>query len=296
MTPVASPCVQPSFVEGAGGLPIALWDLGGKGPPIMLAHATGLHTRCFRALAEGLTDRFRVFGFDCRGHGHSGTPALDRDEDGQIPTMGWATFAEDALAVIDSLGLRGTRGFGHSCGGAVLLLAEQLRPGTFSRIFTYEPVVAPPELWARLRDRGGSRSGAARRRRAVFPSRGAALEHYASKPPLSSLRSDVLADYVEGGFTDEPQGTVRLRCDPEAEAATFSMAAQDDGWARLPEVACPTTFACGGGATDFGLEMMTALAVRVQQGRVDEHAGLGHLGPLERPDEVAAAIGDAFGS
>jgi len=73
------------------------------------------------------------------------------------------------------------------------------------------------------------------------------------------------------------------------------MAAHDDGWDRLPEVACPTTFACGGGATDFGLEMMTVLASRAQHGQVDLHAGLGHLGPLELPDEVAAAIVDAFG-
>lgn len=282
-----------SFVEGAGGVPIAAWELGGEGPPLLLAHATGFHSRCFRALAEGLTDRFRVVGFDCRGHGHSATPPLDPQEDGRIPAMDWRNFAEDALAVVDTLALDGVAGFGHSCGGAVLLQVEQLRPGTFSGIFAYEPVVAPPEFWEKLRERDGP-SRAARRRHAVFASRGAALEHYAAKKPLSSLRLDVLTDYVEGGFVDEPDGTIRLRCHPDVEAATFSMAPYVDTWDHLSEVTCPTTFACGGGGGDFGIAMTRSLASRVQDGRVDEHAGLGHLGPLENPDEVAAAVASAL--
>jgi len=280
--------VPPRFVEGAGGVPIATWELGGAGPPLLVAHATGFHARCMRALAERLADRFRVVGFDCRGHGRSGTPPLDPDEAGRVASMAWGAFADDALAVVDRLGLHGAAAFGHSCGGALLLLAEQRRPGTFSGIYAYEAVVAPPE--ARSRGQGLDPAAGARRRRAVFASRADARENYASKPPLSSLRDDVLADYVEGGFADEPDGTVRLRCAPETEAATFSMAAHNDAWEHLGEVACPTTFACGGVDSGFGLERMTDLAGRVQHGRLDQHAGLGHLGPLERPDEVADAV------
>jgi len=128
----------------------------------------------------------------------------------------------------------------------------------------------------------------------VFPSRAAALAHYAVKPPLSSLRADVLAHYIEDGFFDQPDGTVRLRCDPGAEAATFSMAPHAAVWDHLDEVACLTTFACGGGASDFGIKAATALAARVPRGRVDEHATLGHLGPLQDPDEVALAVAAAF--
>ena len=280
--------MPPRFVEGAGRVPIAAWELGGSGPPLLVAHATGFHARCLRALAEGVADRFRVVGFDLRGHGHSATPPLDQDADGRIPTMAWDAFADDALAVVEALGLEGACAFGHSCGGAALLLAEQHRAGTFAGIFAYEPVVAPPSFWAR-----GLRldpAVGAQRRHAVFASRDAARRHYAAKPPLSSLRDDVLADYVEHGFADEPDGTVRLRCAPEAEAATFSMAPSTDLWEHLGEVTCPTTFACGGGDSLFGRKQMADLATRVQHGRVDEHPGLGHLGPLERPDEVADAI------
>lgn len=286
--------MPPSFVEGAGGLPIATWELGGDGPSMLLAHATGFHTRCLRALAEGLTGSFRVVGFDCRGHGHSGTPPLDPEADERVPSMAWGTFADDALAVVDALGLRRAVAFGHSCGGALLLLAEQRRPGTFAGIYAYEAVVAPPSFWIGTQEQGFSPAVGARRRRAVFASREAARAHYAAKPPLSSLRADVLADYVDGGFADDPGGTVRLRCSPEAEAATFTMAPYAGAWERLAEVACPTTFACGGAPSPFGLDLVTRQAARVQQGRVEEHPGLGHLGPLERPDQVAAAVGRAL--
>ncbi len=288
------PPVPPRFVEGAGGVPIATWELGGAGPPLVVAHATGFHTRCLRALADELADRFRVVGFDCRGHGHSGSPPLEPDDEGRITAMGWGTFADDAIAVVDGLGLEGAAAFGHSCGGAVLMLAEQRRPGMFSGIYAYEAIVAPPRFWARFRDGGFDPATGARRRRPTFASRAAAYQHYAGKPPLSSLREDVLADYVDAGFADEPDGTVRLRCDPRAEAATFSMASCAGIWDDLPEITCSSTFACGGVDSGFGLNLMTELADRVQQGRVEEHRGLGHLGPMERPDEVAEAVARAL--
>ena len=286
--------MEPTFVEGAGGIPIAVWELGGDGPPLLLAHATGFCTRCYRALAEPLAGRFRVVGFDTRGHGHSGTPPLEPGADGRVPTMDWRCSAEDALAVVDALGPDKPAGFGHSSGGAALLLAEQQRPGTFAAIYAYEPILAPPEVWAGMDERGFDPAPGARRRRPVFASRAAALEHLSSKPPLSSLRGDVLVDYVEGGFADRPGGEVGLRCEPETEAATYTMARHSDGWDRLPEVACPVTVACGGSRADFGLELSTALAHRGQRGLVDQHAALGHLGPLEDPDEVAEAVAAAL--
>lgn len=298
--PLASPTVQPRYVEGAGGVPIATWELTRpdqpQRPALLVAHATGFHARCYRSLATGLAERFRVVGFDCRGHGHSGTPPLDADEEGRIPAMAWERFADDALTVVDALHLEGATAFGHSCGATVLLLAEQRRPGSFAGIFAYEAVAGPPELWAHFAGLGHDPSPAASRRRAVFPSRAAALAHYEAKPPLSSLRPDVLASYVEDGFVDQPDGTVRLRCDPGAEAATFSMGPHAAVWDHLDAVACPTTFACGGGASDFGSKAATALAARVPAGRVEEFAFLGHLGPLQAPDEVALSIAASFPS
>ena len=90
----------------------------------MLLHATGFHGRCWLPLAPALTDHFSVWSIDQRGHGSSGKAPDRRYDD-------WTYFVDDLFAVLDSLGLEGWRGVGHSLGGAVLLLAEQRQPGTF---------------------------------------------------------------------------------------------------------------------------------------------------------------------
>ena len=46
------------------GVEVAAYDLGGKGPPLLLAHATGFHAHVFVPLAGRLAGRFHCFAFD----------------------------------------------------------------------------------------------------------------------------------------------------------------------------------------------------------------------------------------
>src|SRR5579872_6944966 len=111
---------ETSRARTADGVGIACYDLGGSGPVLLLAHATGFCAAVLAPLAARLADRFHCIAFDERAHGLSDRPA---DED-----FGWYGFAADVLAVVDHLGLEQPLGFGHSCGGAALLLAEETRP------------------------------------------------------------------------------------------------------------------------------------------------------------------------
>ena len=87
-------------------------------------------------------------------------------------------MADDVLAVVGRLDPP-IAGFGHSMGGAALLLAEDRRPGTFRSLFLFEPIVLPDDF-API----GSNYMAelARGRRSTFPSRDEALARYASRP------------------------------------------------------------------------------------------------------------------
>src|SRR5437868_6259323 len=116
---VASPAV-PTFTS-SDGFDVAAWDLGGDGPPVLMAHATGFHGLVWRPMAAALPD-FRCYSFDERGHGDSFRPP-GHDYD-------WIGFADDALTVVDGLGLGHPFGIGHSAGAAALLMAEAFRPGT----------------------------------------------------------------------------------------------------------------------------------------------------------------------
>jgi pimeloyl-ACP methyl ester carboxylesterase len=265
---------------------LAVHDLGGEGAPLVLAHATGFHARALTPLAARLGQGFHSFGFDAPGHGETPAPA-DRNFD-------WERASLEVLGVIDDLGIAHPFGFGHSYGGAVLLLAEAARPGTFRALFCFEPVIIPSIVPPGTTFDNPLAAGA-RRRREVFPSRQAAYDNYASKPPLNVLTPDSLRAYIDYGFDDLPDGTVRLKCRGNDEADTYVMASHHHAFARLPDVHCPVTVACGSETDAFGADAVRTDAERLPHGRAVILPGLNHFGPMQDPDAVAAAITGAFG-
>jgi len=282
----------PGRVTSPGGVGIATYDLGGDGPDLLLVHATGFCGGVLAPLAAGLVDRFHCWAVDLRFHGRSGRPAG--------PDFAWSGFASDVLAAVDGLGLDRPAGFGHSCGGASLLLAEERRPGTFRSLYCFEPVVFPgPPAAAPAHD--NPLSAGARRRRETFPSRTDAFVNFSSKPPFGDLDPDAIAAYVEDGFEVVPGDEggdgemVRLRCRREDEAEVYAHGLTHDAFVGLGRVACPVTLACGADTDSFGPAFLEADAAQLRDASVEILPGLGHFGPLERPAEVAASVRRALG-
>lgn len=275
-------------VPSTDGITLALHDLGGDGPPLLLCHATGFHGRVWRPVAHALADRAHCWAPDLRGHGDSPVPAgFDMD---------WWGFARDVLAVVDALGLTDVRAAGHSKGGAALLLAEILRPGTFAGLYLFEPIVFPGDfprdLPAGLPE--NPLAASARRRRPTFPSFDAAIANYASKPPLNQLDPAALDAYVRFGFAPTPDGEITLKCRPEVEASVFEMGPQHGAFPRLGEIACPVVVARGADAPFSPASFAPKIAEALPHGRLEEHADLGHFGPLQAPSLIATAIATAL--
>lgn len=263
------------------GVPIAVYDWGGQGPDLLMAHATGFHGRVFAALARHLAGHFHCWSLDHRGHGDSG-PSPDDD-------YGWGGFRRDVLAVIDALELDRPFGLGHSCGGAALLLAEEERPGTFSGLYCYEPIVPPPPDPA-TSAAYNPMAVAARRRRSTFEDRQTAFDNYSAKAPLAAIDPEVLWDYVEYGLIDTPDGTVTLKCRREVEAAVYENAYSHGAYDRLGLIHIPVTVASGGDTEATTGYMALAAAAKLGQGPGEILAGLGHFGPLQDPTRVAASV------
>jgi pimeloyl-ACP methyl ester carboxylesterase len=268
-------------VTTSDGVSIATYELGGDGPPLLLAHATGFHGRTWLPVATHLQSRFRCVAYDHRGHGRSG-----KSPDG---TYDWSQLVLDTRAVIDGLGLGQPRAVGHSMGGAVLILAEEARPGTFQAVYGFEPVVMPVDESTGPPPPNPMAPGA-RRRREVFASRAEALANYAGKPPFASFTPEALEAYVEYGFEDLPDGTVRLLCRGEDEARVYEGAVAHAAWPALGQMAAPVTLACGEVGPHFDETMLRAMAARTRRARVDVLPSVGHFGPMEDPERVAASI------
>lgn len=271
-------------IPSSDGVDLAVHDLGGDGPPLLIAHATGFLAAVYRLLADRLAGRFHSWAPDFRAHGDSNRPPAG--------DLHWEGMADDVLATVDGLGLDRPYAFGHSMGGAALVLAEVRRPGTFRALYLYEPVlVAAGHLPTSMED--NPMSAAARRRRPVFPSRDAAYENYAAKPPLNVLLPEALRLYVDEGFADA-EGGVALKCRPDDEAEVFHFGGSNGGFERLGELALPVTIAQGGVPDPGPGSLAPVQAAAVPGGRLVVAEGLGHFGPVQDPDLVAAQVVEAF--
>lgn len=273
-----------SFVAPSG-LRLVVHDWGGDGPPVLLAHPTGFHGRVWAPVAQRLVARGRkVWSFDFRGHGDS-DPAPGGD-------YHWSGFADDARAVADHLGLSGDPTLlaaGHSKGGASLLLGAIAAPGTYARIWVFEPIVFPTEVPIELAEDNPMSAGA-RRRRATWDSREQAYESYASRPPLDVFTPESLRAYVDYGFRDLSDGTVTLKCLPEHEARMYAMGASNGLFARLGEVDAPVLVACGEQTDAINPKLAGQVAERIPHAELEVWADRGHFGPQEDPDAAVESM------
>jgi pimeloyl-ACP methyl ester carboxylesterase len=235
-------------------------------------------------MAAILSARWHCYAFDHRAHGDSTPPSPG--------TFAWRGFAADTRAVIDGLGVHRPHAVGHSMGGAALLMTELDQPGTFRALAVYEPIVFSDEKLADDVERPAALVEGSRRRREVFATRDEAYANYAKKPPLDALAPAALRAYVDYGFVDQPDGTVRLACDREHEARIFEMASEHGTFDRLAELRCPVLVMAGvsGGASEFA----EGVADNIPGARFHRFGDRGHFGPLEDPAEVAAVVEGFF--
>lgn len=273
-------------VPTADGLEIATWDLGGSGPELVLTHGTGFHGRCWAPLAGVLGQAFHVWAIDQRGHGSSGHTADERYDD-------WRHFADDLLRVVDHLSLGRPAVAGHSLGGAIAVMAEQARPGTFAGLFAYEPIILPGDVTRGIQGNMHLRDLALKRRN-TFPSLAEARANFASKPPFARFRPDALDAYVEGGFLPLPGGAVTLACPGPEESSVYEGAVRNDAFERLDELRLPVTFAGAAAGGDLDPELLGRQAKPIPGATVTVVDGVTHFGPMEDPDRIAGLIVDAL--
>ena len=281
MTTLPSPLAAP--VASTDGVHLAVHDLGGAGRPLLVSHATGFHGRCYLPMAGALAGRFHSIGFDYRGHGDTPRP------DGPVV---WERYGDDAVAMgramRDAFGAP-VPAFGHSMGGACLLMAAHREPGLFSRIVVFEPIVFPPS-GLRPGSTDNPLVGGARRRRAVFPSHDAAIANFAAKPPLMGFTPEALDAYVRFGFAEGDDGQVHLKCRPETEAETFEMGPHHDTWDLLPEIDTPVLVVAGKVEEFQPSRIAGQVAERLPHAEYLELPALDHFAPMTHPAEMADVI------
>lgn len=166
------------------GLPLACFDAGGGGIPVLLQH--GLCGSA-RQTAEAFPDdpALRLLTLDCRGHGES--PAGPHED------LSIATFADDVIALIESQSLAPVALGGISMGAAIALRIAVLRPELVRALLLVRPAwvtgAAPTNMQPNAEVGALLRAHLPEQARAIFD-RSATARRLATEAPdnLASLR------------------------------------------------------------------------------------------------------------
>jgi lipase len=263
------------------GVDLAVWDWPGDGAPLVFAHATGFHARCWDQIIRALPGR-RAIALDFRGHGRSAKPD---------PPYHWREFGEDLAELARLLVLRGAVGIGHSMGGHSLAMAAALRPETFSSLLLVDPTIFAPQYYGQPQRHDAAFIA---RRRNDWASPDEMYERFRTRPPFSAWRPEVLRDYCNYGLLPKGDRYV-LACPPEIEQSIYahSNGADANIYPLLPKIEVPVTIMRGSIPWDTQTFNLAAsptapnLAATFPNARDILLEAQSHYIPMESPDLVA---------
>ena len=209
------------------GVELAGYEWAGDGPPLVFAHATSFHGRCWDEVIRWLPGH-RAIAFDLRGHGRAEVPSLEGGKEAYL----WERVAADLVVAMQELGVSGAIGIGHSMGGHSVTMAQSLDPRLFAGLLLVDPTITrnmgmPTGDGDSEREEGGPHMFVARRRN-EWSSVGEMVERFGGREPHSRWEPAVLRDYCEYGLLPDPSGDgLRLACPPLVEAAVYEMGRHD---------------------------------------------------------------------
>lgn len=277
------PRARQVMLASRGGA-MAVLDFGPADRPVdvVFSHANGFNGRTYRSILAPLAESLRILAVDMRGHGASTLPA-DPATHG-----GWNAFRDDLLALLAAEADGPVVLAGHSMGGTSSLLAAAHEPARVKALALFDPVIFSLAV---VRDTMGDNplADGAQRRRAVFPSKAAALDAYTGRGAFRSWRPEQLADYVEAGFRETETGEVTLTCTPAWEASNFRTHNYDP-WAAFRATRCPIRILRAEVGSTARLDEGLAELEATGRVRVDVVPGTSHFLPMERPERVRETL------
>jgi len=170
-------------------LHLASWD--GDGPPVLLVHGMGAHTRWWDDVGPALAAETRPVALDLRGHGDS-----DWRDDG---TYTMESFVADIEEARHALGWERFALVGHSLGARVALEYAAAHPDRLSALAVIDFLV---EGWQGGRgfDRAKSRS------QPYYEDRETTVARFRLQPPGTALGSDALRRLGEESVKKTDEG------------------------------------------------------------------------------------------
>ncbi|WP_250499199.1 alpha/beta fold hydrolase [Caballeronia sp. GAWG1-5s-s] len=245
------------------GTRIHVTERGSGDMALVFLHYYGGSSRTWDGVADELADRYRIVATDHRGWGDSDAPASG---------YGIVDLAADAEGVIDALGLRRYVLVGHSMGGKVAQLIASRRPKGLQGLVLVAP--SPPSPMRLSEQERATLSGAYASRESVE----FVIDHVLTGRPLDAARRErVIDDSLKGA--------------PQAKAAWPEIGMSEDLTAAVASIDVPTVVISGElDRVDRIDTLQNELLPRIPHAAMVVLPGVGHLSPLEAPNDIARVI------
>jgi len=232
------------------------------GPPLVLSHALGTDLRIWDRLVPLLPQGLRIVRYDTRGHGLSACPSGGYSVGGLI---------RDAERLLDALGLRDCAFLGISMGGLVAqgLAVKRLDLVRALILSNTAAKIGTPQIWA-------DRIAAAR------------------ADGMGAVADAAIGRWFPPAFRATPEcrgwREMVLRTPLDGYVGCASAIAGADFLAATAGLALPTLAIAGSEDGSTPPDLVRETAALVRGSRFHLIRGAGHLPPVDRPGDYAAAL------
>jgi pimeloyl-ACP methyl ester carboxylesterase len=220
--------------------------------------------RTWQKVAAALQSKFATVAYDARGWGQS-----------DKATAGYtlADFADEALALIETLGVRKYVLVGHSLGGKISQLIASRRPGGLEGLVLVAP--APPTPLQFPDDMRETQIHVYDNRESVLQT----IRFLSARMPPPEMKEQIVEDSMSGS--------------PEATLAYPTASILEDISAEVPRINVPTLVLAGElDQLDPIEQHKREVAARIPFGQFEIIKGSGHLIPIDEPFKLAQHIAD----
>jgi len=240
------------------------WESIGEGPPVLLVMGLGLSGGAWWRTVDTLSRRFRVITFDNRGVGRSR---------GLTPAYTTEALADDAVAVLDAIGIEQASVYGLSLGGMV---AQQLALRHPRRVRSLVLGATSP---------GGRRAQFADDQvMAFFRGRGDLPREEAAWASVAYNYGRRCRDQHADRIAEDIRRRLLNEFDEAAYQAQLMAAALHNCTSRLHRIDVPTLVVHGEDDRVVPVANAHLMAGRLRHGRLHLLAGTGHLYTTEAPE------------
>ena len=240
----------------------------GSGAPVLFIHGVGMNAAIWQPQIEMMKDRHDVVAIDMLGHGVSPLPP----ENAEL-----ADFADQAIALLDHLGLASVTVVGHSMGALVAQEIALRAPSRVSSVVCLNAVFRRPAALAQ-----------------AVRERAAALGGHGDPQAIAATIARWFGDPIPADLvgTAETARTALESVDAQGYARTYRLFARADTEhvERLADLAAPALFMTGSEDRNSTPAMSAAMARLAPNGQCLVLSGEKHMMTIASPEKVTHHI------